>query len=218
MIPFQAQREAEYTTRRVALHRNRKIILQTTWQRTGNTFVPKHNSQSVNPCYDTAFAYQPLQGPIKINALQRTLLSTFTKNAQAFNKTLLTCDIVTAYAYRYIFTQDLCYQECGPYLGPDITSYRRKPNQPYTHWWLRFLDGTIVDATANQFRDQETIRIVQPLDARQQWYGTFPSKDSPISEAFIPWKTHRAALWLQYLETQQQHFLQRNQQILKFCA
>lgn len=51
------------------------------------------------------------------------------------------------------------------YAGPEIGGEGN-----YFHSWNRSPDGTIVDATANQFGDANPIRVIPPNDPRQHYY------------------------------------------------
>lgn len=73
----------------------------------------------------------------------------------------------------------------GHYLGPEV----RKPTwkrggsdyarPPYGHWWAVAQDGTIVDATADQFGDREAVRLVGPDDPRQAYYWEEVGEELP---------------------------------------
>lgn len=61
---------------------------------------------------------------------------------------------------------DLTYVE-GTYSGPDASQ------SGMSHDWVTTSDGTIIDATADQFEGSEDdpVRIIGPDDPRASWYA-----------------------------------------------
>jgi hypothetical protein len=57
----------------------------------------------------------------------------------------------------------------GKYAGPEVDGMLA-----YHHWWNVAADGTIIDATANQFsgegKNAPPVRIIPADDIRQSWY------------------------------------------------
>jgi hypothetical protein len=70
--------------------------------------------------------------------------------------------------------------EEGEYRGPEVEDESEGSISPYWHSWNRLADGTIVDATANQFGDSDPIRVILPNDPRQQYYR----KDADFKPGF----------------------------------
>jgi hypothetical protein len=64
------------------------------------------------------------------------------------------------YHYRHVY---------GQYTGPEI-------NGIYTHHWNITPNGTIIDATANQFGDKLPVHIVYDYDIRHKWYIEIPKR------------------------------------------
>jgi hypothetical protein len=59
----------------------------------------------------------------------------------------------------------------GRYAGPDEPYVANYPGESVRHCWNVLPDGTIIDATANQFAlDEAMPRVIPPDDHRQSWY------------------------------------------------
>ncbi len=80
------------------------------------------------------------------------------------------CDIVSDELHRRF---GWAFEE-GEYRGPEVDDESEGSISPYWHSWNRLADGTIVDATANQFGDSDPIRVIPPNDPRQQHYHKNP--------------------------------------------
>lgn len=72
-------------------------------------------------------------------------------------------------------------REGGIYVGPDIFREDENDVGPYAHHWLRLEDGSILDATANQFGDEDIVRVLPLWDHRQIWYVAQYDDGTPIS-------------------------------------
>jgi hypothetical protein len=103
---------------------------------------------------------------------------------QREEETLLVCEQAVIHAYKRVFHYKNCTREFGQYAGPDRAADRQ--NRPYPHHWLRFADGTILDPTANQFGDDDPIRIVPLDDPRQTYYYCLENEDDIVAK-YIPW-------------------------------
>jgi hypothetical protein len=93
-------------------------------------------------------------------------------------------------------------EEYGVYDGPEVRKRGRRRLR-YEHRWNRLPDGTIVDATANQFGDADAVRILPLGDERQAYYLTMTDEggadEDTLGVAFMPWNAkHR--IWTRYLE------------------
>jgi hypothetical protein len=93
-------------------------------------------------------------------------------------------------------------EEYGVYDGPEVRKRGRRRRR-YEHRWNRLPDGTIVDATANQFGDADPVRVLPVGDARQAYYLTMTDEsgagEETLGVAFMPWDAkHR--IWARYLE------------------
>jgi hypothetical protein len=93
-------------------------------------------------------------------------------------------------------------EEYGVYDGPEVRK-RGRPRLLYEHRWNRLPDGTIVDATANQFGDADAVRILPVGDARQAYYLTMTderrSGEETLGVAFMRWDANHR-IWARYLD------------------
>lgn len=80
---------------------------------------------------------------------------------------LRVCGVVAAIAQGEIGWQAVS----GRYAGHDCEYVRNYPDDSVRHCWNVLPDGTIVDATANQFDVSEPMpRVIPTGDPRQTWY------------------------------------------------
>jgi hypothetical protein len=75
--------------------------------------------------------------------------------------------------------------EEGEYRGPEVAAESERSTSPYWHAWNRLADGTVVDATANQFGDSDPIRVILPDDPRQQHYRKEPDFKPAFTNAIL---------------------------------
>lgn len=123
---------------------------------------------------------------------------------QAEEDTFLVCEQAVTHAYKRVFLYKHCTREFGQYVGPDRDKDRI--SRPYPHHWLRFTDGMILDPTANQFGDNDPIRIVPLDDPRQKHYHCLENEDDLLAK-YIPWGPgHPAYDWFLELETARNSF------------
>jgi hypothetical protein len=87
--------------------------------------------------------------------------------------------------------------EYGVYDGPEVRGRGRRRFR-YEHRWNRLPNGTIVDATANQFGDLHPVRIIPRKDSRQKYYLTMIGKyENDIAIDFLRWDAEHP-VWKYY--------------------
>ena len=73
----------------------------------------------------------------------------------------------------------------GRYVGP--TEIPPIAPGPTKHCWNVLPDGTIIDATANQFSPNEPMpRIIPPDDSRQAWYLVYVGRSNDCKPGWHP--------------------------------
>jgi len=148
--------------------------------------------------YDTCFdgAIHPKGSIVTFDDAQLADIRNYTYNTNENLKTLQTCQIVVDYAFRDVFTTQLCCLEFGRYVGSDVVRrYRRRKR--YLHWWLRFEDGTILDPTANQFGESDPVRILRLNNPLQEHYEVFPVVMNRSISKYYAWEPGNFAYdWL----------------------